>query len=76
MFLLQKLHERQAVFKKRVYQKDDREKWQKVLTTEMISSEESDPDEEDDRAVNYVKTLPWRADIVKNFFYDLHTSGN
>ena len=39
----------------------------KVLVPVMMSSEES----EDEENINYVKDLPWRADIVKEFFSDL-----
>ena len=37
----QKLQERLSVFKKRTYEKQDEEKWMKVLIPEMVSSEES-----------------------------------
>ena len=39
----------------------------KVLVPAMMSSEES----ADEENVNYVKDLPWRASIVKEFFSDL-----
>ena len=39
----------------------------KVLVPAMMSSEES----EDEENINYVKDLPWRASIVKEFFSDL-----
>ena len=50
-----------------MYNQDDEQKWLKVLVPAMMSSEESD----DDENVNYVKDLPWRASIVKEFFADL-----
>ena len=69
-FLPQKLQERRSVFKKRVYtNNEDKEKWLKVLVPDMISSEESE--EDDDGDFNVVKTLPWRAVVVRDFFYDL-----
>ena len=76
---LQKLQERQTIFKKRTYKKEDKEKWHKILVPEMISSEESDDDADGNGvAVNVVKKLPWRSDVVREFFYDLdeqYTSG-
>ena len=54
------------MFKKRVYGKEDKEKWSKVLITDMMSSEESDEEN-----INCVKPLPWRSAIVEEFFYDL-----
>ncbi len=62
---LQKLQERQSVFSKRTYNGSDKEKWQKVLIAEMMSSEES----EDDKIL--VKSLPWRSNKVRRFFYAL-----
>ncbi len=56
---LQKLQERQSVFSKRTYNGSDKEKWQKVLIAEMMSSEES----EDDKIL--VKSLPWRSNKVR-----------
>jgi hypothetical protein len=58
---MQKLEERLSIFKKRVYNQDDQQKWMKVLVPGMISSE-------DEENINYVKDLPWRASIVKDFF--------
>ena len=45
-----------------------KEKWNKALIPELISSEESDHENED--AV-FVKQLPWRADLVNDFFSQL-----
>ena len=50
-----------------MYNQDDQQKWMKVLVPVMMSSEES----EDEENINYVKDLPWRADIVKELFSDL-----
>ena len=44
------------MFKKRVYTKEDKEKWLKVLIPNAMSSEESD--EGDDSNVNFVNVLP------------------
>lgn len=49
-----------------------KEKWGKVLVAEVISSEESDNENED--AV-FVKPLPWRTAIVDNFFAQLDEKG-
>ena len=67
IIFLQKLEERLSVFKKRVYSQDDEQKWIKILVPAMMSSEES----EDEENIIYVKDLPWRASIVKEFFSDL-----
>lgn len=53
---------------KRVYEKEDKEKWLKILVPDMMSSEESDVDDDD---VNFVKILPWRANVVQDFLHDL-----
>lgn len=45
-----------------------KEKWSKVLIPEVISSEESE-NENDDSV--FVKPLPWRANIVNDFFAQL-----
>lgn len=66
--MLQKLQERLSIFKKRVYDKQDEDKWKKVLIPAMVSSEESGSGEDN---INYVKQLPWRGSIVTEFFYDL-----
>ena len=49
------------MFKKRVYSQDDQQKWMKVLVPGMMSSEES----EDEENVNYVKEF--FADLDKQF---------
>lgn len=65
------------MFKRRVYEKEDKDKWLKILVPDMMSSEEStednDQDDEDGNEgdVNYVKILPWRARVVQDFLYDL-----
>ena len=62
---LQKLEERFSVFKRRVYSQDDEQKWMKILVPAMMSSEES----KDEENIIYAKDLPWRASIVKEFFF-------
>lgn len=57
------------MFKRRVYTNEDKEKWLKVLVPDMMSSEESDEDDNGD--VNLLNILPWRAGVVQDFFYDL-----
>ena len=48
-------------------------KWEKVLTSELISSDESEVDN-DDKAVLVVKKLAWRSDRVTNFFAKLDSA--
>ena len=48
-----------------------KEKWNKVLQAEVMSSEESRPEESD----MFVKPLPWRSDLVNNFFAELDEKG-
>ena len=51
---------------------DKKEKWHQVLVQAFISSEESAEDEDDsERPVLYVKTLPWRAPLVSKVFKGL-----
>ena len=66
---MQRFGERQAEFKRLSYSDSDRVKWEKVLTTDLISSDESELEE--DRAVLVVKELPWRSEKVSNFFKKL-----
>ena len=51
------------------YNDSDREKWKKVLVTQLMSSDESG--NEEDQAVFIVKELPWRSDKVTAFFEKL-----
>lgn len=44
-----------------------KEKWKKVLTADFISSEESSSENDD----VFVKPIPWRSDLVSNFFEEL-----
>lgn len=66
---MQRLSERQAEFKRLSYSDGDRVKWGKVLTTELVSSDESGF--EDEKPVLIVNELTWRSDKVSNFFMKL-----
>ena len=50
----------------------DRVKWKRVLITGLISSDESET--EDDKAVLVVKELTWRSDKVSSFFMKLDSA--
>ena len=52
------------------YSDSDREKWRKVLVNQLMSSDESEY--EDDQAVFVVKELPWRSSKVTAFFEKLN----
>ena len=56
-----------AMFNKLV-KDEDKEKWMKVMTTEMMSSEDNDSEDAD---TIVVKPLPWRSQRVTKFFYTL-----
>ena len=62
---LQKLQERQATLKKCTIGEKEKEKWNKVMTAEMLLSEESNNGEDD---VVIVQPLPWRSGRVTRFF--------
>ena len=70
-FPLQKLQERQATLKKCTIGEKEKEKWNKVMTAEMMSSEESNG--EDDVVI--VKPLTWRSGRVTRFFKELDQAG-
>ena len=61
----QKLTERRAVFNKCSYAAKDREKWEKILSTEFMSSEESDEE------FIKVRPLPWRSERSVSFLHSL-----
>lgn len=44
-----------------------KEKWKKVLQSDLMSSEESSTESDD----VFVKPIPWRAEIVNKFFVEL-----
>ena len=70
LFSTQKLEERTAGLKKKNFAtSEDRNKWAKVLTLEVMSSEESGT--EDGQEVLFVRPLPWRALSVKNVFDEI-----
>ena len=55
------------------YSDADRMKWGKILTSDLVSSDESDIDE-NDKAVLVVKELGWRNDRVTTFFAKLDSA--
>jgi hypothetical protein len=58
---IQKLQERQATFNISAISGKEKEKWMKIFVPEMISSEESDDDNED---TVVIKPLGWRSQKV------------
>ena len=63
----QKLEERSASLSKMKFaDAKDREKWEKVMTIEFISSEDSGSDNDDE--VLIVRPLPWRSARVDHMF--------
>ena len=68
MHFIQKLQGRQAIFKRLSMAEKEKEKWSKVFTPEMISSEDSDSEHED---IIIVKPLSWRSNRVTQMFRDL-----
>ena len=56
------------------YSNDDRVKWGRVFSTDMISSDESNI--EDGVQVLNVKELEWRSEKVDKRFYKLDTKHN
>ena len=74
VFLLQKLKRRQtALFKTNALNQAQKEKWAPCIVAEMMSSEESDGDDNGDEesTVFVVRPLPWRSDKVNSFFSSL-----
>ena len=57
----QKLHQRQSLFARSSLDEKAKEKWGKVLVSDMMSSEESDGE------TIFVKELPWRSATVNRF---------
>lgn len=49
------------------YSEADRVKWEKVLISDLISSDESDEDEHG-QPILVIKELKWRSDRVSSFF--------
>ena len=68
---VQKLQERQATLKMCTLPERQKEKWSKVIISDMMSSEESDADDE----TIIIKPLPWRAPKVTEFFQNIDTVG-
>ena len=69
LYVLQRLAERVSVFNKMSFNDMERQKWRKILKTEMISSDDSET--EDGKAVFSVRKLPWRSEKVGRFFAKL-----
>lgn len=68
--ILQKMAERTSALKKMKFKKpSDSDLWQKVLVSDLMSSEESGMDEEDE--VLKVHSLPWRSSKVTKMFQHL-----
>ena len=69
-FDVQKLSERTVALKKMKFtKKSDADVWMKIMCLEMMSSDESDMDEDDE--VYHVCSLPWRKEAVKRMFNTL-----
>ena len=51
------------------YSNDDHVKWSKVLIADMISSDESDA--EDEKPVLIVTELQWRSEKIDKFFFHI-----
>ena len=68
MYFIQKLQERQAIFKRLSMAEKVKEKRLKMFTPEMISSEDSDSEHED---IIIVKPLSWCSSKVTQMFRDL-----
>ena len=69
-FHSQKLTERTAALKKMNFsKKSDADVWMKIMCLEMMSSDDSDMDEDDE--VYRVRALPWRKEAVKRMFNTL-----
>ena len=73
VFHLQKLKKRRTAFlKTNALNQTQKEKWAPCLVAEMISSEESDDENEEFK----VRPLPWRSDKVDSFFSSLDMKSN
>ena len=66
-YILQKLQERISAVNKSSIEPRTKEKWRNIMSAEIMSSEESDGDDD----VIVLKPLPWRSDKVTRFFYRL-----
>ena len=65
IFIMQKLQERKSQFQKCKIPDKEKAKWEKALVADLMSSEESSP-ENADKII--VKPIPWRSDKVNSFF--------
>ena len=66
--ILQKLHDRISALNKSSQSEKNKKKWMTVITSEFMSSEESDSD---GGGCLFKKELPWRSRKVSNFFAEL-----
>ena len=53
-----------SIFEKAEMTPKSKEKWRKILKSDLMSSEESASESDD----VFVKPIPWRSDVVTNFF--------
>ena len=60
---IQKLQDKTAVFNKLKLSAKDKEKWERVLISDIMSSEDSCSDNDD----VFIKEIPWRSQIVDTF---------
>ena len=70
LFFVQKLQERQSILKKLAMPmpEKEKEKWSKVMCADVMSSEGSDVE---NNQIVLVKELPWRSQLVSDFFGSL-----
>ena len=64
---IQKFQDRTAVFHKLKLSAKDKEKWERVLIIEVMSSEHSCSDSDD----VFIEEIPWRSQIVDTFISKL-----
>lgn len=62
------MQDRSSVLEKSSLSERDKGKWRALMSTECMSSEESDPDDTESLIKH---ELTWRADKVANFFNEL-----
>ena len=71
-FCTQKLQERRSTLTKSAMLQKEKEKWGKVLVPEMMSSEESDVENDD----IIVKPIRWRTERIHTFLHGLDSKVN
>lgn len=72
VFCVQKFQERLATFRRCSMPETEKEKWGKVFCVDMMSSEESDTENNE---IIIVKSLPWRNSKVTQFFQSIDEKG-